>query len=100
MADWNQAGHYFVDGKRCACGRYWVDIRNTQRSQINEYGIAHTGHLTTGEYVSIEKRRNAEDKAHDLAMAVVSGRRVEEEAEPAPDANACWLVDYNDMVEF
>ena len=107
MPDWNQAGHYFIDGIRCACGRYWADIRNTQRGEIGQHGIAHTTYLSEGEYASIEKRRNAEDNALANAMTVVSGRRIQDETaavripiQASMYLPLIWPIDYNDLVEF
>lgn len=84
MADWHQAGHFFRGGIRCDCGRYWADIRNTQRSEIDQPGIAHAGTLTEGEYISIERRRGLEEKALTAATAIAAGHAVEAKPEPEP----------------
>lgn len=66
------AGHVFVNG-RCACGRIWLDIRNTTREDIGLSHIAHIGQLTDMEYTQIEEQRREEDDRFQNAMAVVSG---------------------------
>ena len=54
------AGHTFTEtpeGRRCHCGRRWVDIAGTQPDQIGHPHIAHVGCLTTAEYCQIEAER-------------------------------------------
>lgn len=76
---WHQAGHAFENGVRCQCGRYWLDIRNTQRSEIGQDGIAHIGKLNEVEYLSIERRRNDEEATEREALGAVAGNVTREQ---------------------
>jgi hypothetical protein len=84
------AGHDFTDGLRCRCGQSWLNIRNTQKSEIGDPRIAHVGLLNAAEYAEIERRRNAEDAAMQAAMQAVTGAKPqaaagEDEAHEAAD---------------
>lgn len=74
------AGHLFehgicvrplTGGERIGqrCGVELLSIQNTQREDINQPGIAHTGNLNSGEYEQIEKYR----KEFELRLADAMG---------------------------
>lgn len=66
------AGHTFDDHGRCLCGRAWLDIRNTERSEIGQTAIAHAGSLSENEYDEIAIRRDAENARMVNATAAVA----------------------------
>lgn len=54
------AGHTFVDGpegKKCACGKLWLDVAPASRADIGQAGWAHAGSLTEAEYNEIDRER-------------------------------------------
>lgn len=76
------AGHTFDESGVCTglkadgtrCGREWTDIRNTVVEEINNAGIAHSGHLTSHEYDQIRVRRDAENaRIADAMKSVATG---------------------------
>lgn len=68
------AGHDFVSG-RCACGRHWVDIRNTPKEWIGQKGVQHDPDSELSEYqwglIQTEARKEDERIADAMAPVAV-----------------------------
>lgn len=82
------AGHTFTEsptGRRCMvhnstgalCYRSWISIKDTCRTDVGKYEIAHSGSLTENEYMDIERERVREIEAvwETVSFAASSGSR-------------------------
>lgn len=80
-----EAGHNWDADGRCEliiaatgnpCGRKWIDIMSTKRTDIGQDGIAHIGTLNEAEYDQIAKRAALEIARYtDATSGVATGSR-------------------------